>query len=143
MGWEHHHTVDPLEKEPQVRRGLFGVCLLILHFKFQFSKSIKSSTLHIFLNVTYPFRKKNLIQKKAKNHPKIYTKPQDIGECSKCRDLVLLETRTRYWHKGCVERRENSLKLKSRLNRLSSKKQKESYAHIRTPCGPIFFILVT
>ena len=54
MGWEHYQTVDPLEKEPQ---GLFGVRLLILHFKFQFSKSMKSSTFHIFLNLTYPFRK--------------------------------------------------------------------------------------
>ena len=54
MGWEHYHTVDPLEKEPQ---GLFGVRLLILHFKFQFSKSMKSSTFHIFLNLTYPLRK--------------------------------------------------------------------------------------
>ena len=92
MGWEHYHSVDPLEEEPQVRRGLFGVRLLILHFKFQFSKSIKSSTFHIFLNLTYPFRK-NLIQKMSKYHPKIYTKLQDIaGKCSKWRDLVLLET---------------------------------------------------
>ena len=50
-------TVEPLEKEPQVRRGLFGVRLLILHFKFQFSESIKSSTFHIFPNLTYPLRK--------------------------------------------------------------------------------------
>ena len=28
----------------------------------------------------------------SKNHPNIYTKPQDIGKCSKWRDLVLLET---------------------------------------------------
>ena len=54
MGWEHYHSVDPLEEEPQVRRGLFGVRLLILHFKSQFFKSIKSSIFHIFLNVTYP-----------------------------------------------------------------------------------------
>ena len=91
MGWEHYHTVDPLEKEPQDRRGLFGVRLLILRFKFQFSKTIKSSTFHMFLNLTYPLRK-NVIQKMSKNHPKSYTKPQDIGECSKWRDLVLLET---------------------------------------------------
>ena len=58
MGWEHYHTVDPLEKEPQVHRGLFGVRLLILHFKFQFSKSVKSSIFHIFHNGTYPYKKK-------------------------------------------------------------------------------------
>ena len=51
-------TVDPLQKESQVGRGLFGTRLLILHFKFQFSKSIKSSTFHIFLNLIYPLRKK-------------------------------------------------------------------------------------
>ena len=56
-----------------------------------------------------------------KNHPKIYTKPQNIGECFKWKGLALLETQmletgTRYWHKGHVERRENSLQVKSRLN---------------------------
>ena len=35
--------------------GLFGIRLLILHFKFQISKSIKSSTFHIFLNlISFP-----------------------------------------------------------------------------------------
>ena len=57
MGWKHYQTIDPRKREPQVTRGLFGIRLLILHFKFQFSKSIKSSTLHIFLNLTYPLRK--------------------------------------------------------------------------------------
>ena len=58
MGWRHYQTVDPPppqpKREPRVGRGLFGVHLPILHFKFQFSKSIKSSTFHIFLNLTYP-----------------------------------------------------------------------------------------
>ena len=65
MGWKSYQTVEwfdppplpPPKREPQVGRGLFGVHLLILHFKFQFAKSIKSSTFHIFLNLTYPFRK--------------------------------------------------------------------------------------
>ena len=57
MGWKHYQTLDPRKREPQVARGLFGIRLLILHFKFQFSKSIKSSTFHIFLNLTYPLRK--------------------------------------------------------------------------------------
>ena len=92
MGWEHYQTVDPLEKEPQVCRGLFGVRLLILHLKFQFSKSIKSSTFHIFLNLTYPLSKKNHIHKMSKNHSKIFSKPQNIGKCSTRRDLALLET---------------------------------------------------
>ena len=70
MRWEHYHTVDPLEKEPQVHRGLFGVRLLILHFKFQFSKPTLSLTFHLFLNLTYPLRKKSHsknVQKAPKN----------------------------------------------------------------------------
>ena len=49
MGWKHYQTVDPRNREPLVARGLFGIRLLILHFKFQFSKSIKSSTFHILI----------------------------------------------------------------------------------------------
>ena len=68
MGWKHYQTVDPPKREPQVGRGLsFGVYLLILHFKFQFSKSIKSSSFHFFLNLTYPFRKKYLFPEIPKN----------------------------------------------------------------------------
>ena len=60
MGWKHFQTVEPppppLSKEsPKLVGGLFGIRLLILHIKFQFSKSIKSSTSHIFLNLTYSF----------------------------------------------------------------------------------------
>ena len=78
MGWKHYQTVDPRKREPQVARGLFGIRLLNLHFKFQFSKSIKSSTFHIFLNLTYPMKKISLSQM-PKNHPKIYTKPPNSG----------------------------------------------------------------
>ena len=63
MGWKHYQTVDHPEREPQVGSGLIGICLLILHFKFQFTKSIKSSTFHISLNLTYPLRKKVSFQK--------------------------------------------------------------------------------
>ena len=28
MGWEHYQTVEPLKREPQVGRGLFGARLL-------------------------------------------------------------------------------------------------------------------
>ena len=66
MGWEPYQTADPLEKEPQV----CGFRLLILHFKIQFSKSIKPSTFHIFLDLTYPLRKKSRsqnVQKSSKN----------------------------------------------------------------------------
>ena len=43
--------------EPQVGRGLFGIRLLILYYKFQCSKSIKSSIFRNFLNLSYSLRK--------------------------------------------------------------------------------------
>ena len=61
MGWKHYQTVDHPKRESQVQQvgsGLFGI-----HFQFQFSKSIKSSTFHIFLNLTYALRKKIPFQK--------------------------------------------------------------------------------
>ena len=68
MGWEHYQTAEPLKREPQVSRELFGV--LILHFKFP--NSMKSSTFrHIFRSSTYPLRK-TLFPKMPKNHSKIY-----------------------------------------------------------------------
>ena len=67
MGWKHYQTVDPRKREPQVARGLFGIRLLIVHFKFLFFKSIKSSTFHIFLNLTYPLRKVYLSQNAQKS----------------------------------------------------------------------------
>ena len=75
MGWKHYQTVDPRNRKPQVGKGLFGIRLLILHFKFQFSKSIKSSTFHIFLNLIYPLGKNLSFPK----YPKIYTKPPNSG----------------------------------------------------------------
>ena len=57
MRWKHYQTVDHPKWEPHVGRRLFGIRLLIRHFKFQFSKSIKSLTFHIFLNLTHPLRK--------------------------------------------------------------------------------------
>ena len=54
-------------KMPQVGRGLFCIRLLILHFKFQFSKSIKFSMFHIFLNLTYSLRKISLSQNVQKS----------------------------------------------------------------------------
>ena len=57
MGWKHYQTVDHPKCEFQVGRGLSGIRLLILHFKFQFSKSIKYFIFHISLNLTYSLRK--------------------------------------------------------------------------------------
>ena len=71
MGWKHYQTVDHPKREPQVGSGLFGIRLLILHFKFKFTKSIKSSTFHISLNLTYPLRKNISFQKCPKITQKI------------------------------------------------------------------------
>ena len=72
-----------------------GICLLIIYFKFQFSKSMKPSTFHIFLNLTYPLGKSL-----SQNAPKIHTKPTAVNEINK--DLVSLATWPSYWQKGRV-----------------------------------------
>ena len=69
MGWKHYQTVDHPKREPQVGSGLFGIRLLILHVKFQFTKSIKSSTFQISLNLTHPLRK-NISFQKCQKSPK-------------------------------------------------------------------------
>ena len=71
-------TVDPLQKEPQVGRGLFGIRPLILHFKFQFSKPMKSSTVSYFPRFNLSFEKKYHFPKMPKNHPNVYTKLPNI-----------------------------------------------------------------
>ena len=114
MRWKHY----------QVGRGLFGIRLLIPHFKFRFFKSIKSSTFHIFLSLAYPLRKKYVFRKMPKNHPKIYSKPPNSVYGYKHRDLALLETCAGYWQKGRVKRRQNSLHANPRLKKLSSSRAK-------------------
>ena len=83
MRWKHNHTVDPppppKKIEPQVGRGLFGVHLLILHFKFQFSESIKSLTFHIFLNLTSPLRKSISFPKCPENTQKFTKSRQRVA----------------------------------------------------------------
>ena len=91
MGWKHYQTVEPHKKEPQVVRELFGVHLPIIHFKFQFSKSIKSSTFHIFPSSTYPLRKNISLPKCPKNHQKFIQTRKTLVS-GKPRDLALLET---------------------------------------------------
>ena len=73
MGWKHYQTIDSPKREPQAGNGLFGIRLLILHFKFQFYKSIKSSTFHIFLSLTYPLRKKISLSKNAQKITQTFT----------------------------------------------------------------------
>ena len=74
MRWKHYQTsVDHPKWEPQAGKGLFGISLLIPHFNFQFSKSIKSSTFHIFLNLTYPLRKKIYLSQNAEKITQKFT----------------------------------------------------------------------
>ena len=87
MGWKHYQTVDHLKWEPQVG-GLFGIHLLILHFKFQFSKSIKS---WIFHEIKYS------LSQNVQKSPKNLHETQNRGYGYKHRDLALLKTWPRYW----------------------------------------------
>ena len=123
MRSKHYQTVDHPKWEPQVGRGLFGIRLLIPHFKFQFSKSIKSSTFHIFIHLTYPLRKNISFPKCPKTHPKTFTKSPNSGNGYKHRDLALLPTWVRYWQKGRVKRRQNSLHVDPRLKIFTSSRQ--------------------
>ena len=119
IGRKHYQTVDPpppptpREREPQVGRGLVGVYLLLLHFKFQFSKSIKSSTFYISLNLTYPLRNISLSQ----NAQKFTKNRQTVVNEISIGILALLETWSRYWQKGRVKRRQNSFTCTPALNR--------------------------
>ena len=70
MGWKHYQTVDHPKREPQVGSGLFGIRLLILHFKFQFTKSIKSSAFSYFPQFNLSFEKKISLSKHARKTPK-------------------------------------------------------------------------
>ena len=73
MGWKHYQTVEPLKREPQVGRGLFGIRVLILHFKIQFSKSITANIQHFIFSsiLTYPLKKNSLFsQNVQKRSPK-------------------------------------------------------------------------
>ena len=87
MDWEHYQTVDPPKAELQAGRGLFGVHLRILHFKFQFSKSIKSSTFHIFLNLTYPFRKNISVFPKIPKKSRTNESDRDVGRKAMLSDV--------------------------------------------------------
>ena len=68
---------------PNESPRLFGDFLVSVYqfftSNFNFSKSMKSSIFHISLNLPYPLRKKYLLPKMSKNHPNIYTKPQNCG----------------------------------------------------------------
>ena len=78
LGWKQHQTVDPPEESPRLVGVLFGIRILILHFKFQFSKSIKSSAFHIFLGLTYPLRTISFSQNFQKLPQKITQNRQTV-----------------------------------------------------------------
>ena len=70
MGWKLYQTVDPRKRESLVARGLFGIRLLILHFKFQFSKSIKIFNISHFPQFNLSFEKKISLSQNAQKSPK-------------------------------------------------------------------------
>ena len=69
MGRKHYQTVDS-PPTPQVGRGLLGVHLLILHLKFQFSKSIKSLNILYFPQFNLSFEQKIPLSQNAQKSPK-------------------------------------------------------------------------
>ena len=77
MGWKHYQTVYHPKWEPQVVRGLFGIRVLILHFKFQFFQihQIFNISNSYFPQFTPSFEKKispsQDVQKSPKNLLKI------------------------------------------------------------------------
>ena len=83
--------LTPAKESPRLlARGLFCIRVLILHLKFQFSKSIKSSTFHIFLNLTYPLRKNisfpKFTQKFTENRQTVVSKIRREIKCRLKRD---------------------------------------------------------
>ena len=78
MGWEHYQKVEPPTREPQVGWGLFGVSLLIFHFNFPNPSNLQHLIFYSILLIKISFPQ--------------CPKPQSIGYCFHCRDLVLLET---------------------------------------------------
>ena len=68
MDWKHYQTVGPPKERHRLVGDCFGVRVSILHFNFQFSKSIKFSTFHLFLNLTYPLREISIFQNAKKSH---------------------------------------------------------------------------
>ena len=109
MGWKHYQTVD----HPKMRApGLKGT---VWYPSTNSSLQISIFQIHQIFNISYfpqfnlSFEKKCLFPKMTKNHPKIYTKPPNGCYGYKHRGLEQVETRQRYWQKGRVKRRQNSL----------------------------------
>ena len=96
--------------------------LCVVNFQIKKEDKIKRKPLgpgYQIFNISYfpqfnlSFEKKYLFLKMHKNHPKVYTKSPNSGYGYKGRDLALLETWARYWQKGHVKRRQNSLHVYS------------------------------
>ena len=123
MRWKHYQTVDHPKWELQVGRGLF--------FYPSTNSSLQTSIFQIhqifiisyFLQFNLFFKKKKYIfPKLSKNHPKICTKLPNGGYGNKQRDLASLKTWPRYWQKGRVKWRQNSLHRYPRLKTKSHRK---------------------
>ena len=92
MGWKHYQKVYHPKCEPEVDRGLFGIRLLVLHFKFQFFQIHQIFSILYFSQFNLFFEKKYLFPKMSKNHPKNYTKLPNGCYGYKHRDLALFKT---------------------------------------------------
>ena len=114
MGWKHYQTLDHPKREPQVGSPNFGIRLLILHFKFQFTKSLKSSTLPISLNLTYPLRKNISFQKCPKITHKFTQRRLTVVNVMSIEILRSLKRDRDIWQKG-LKPRQNSLHVYPRL----------------------------
>ena len=113
--WNTFRQLTPSKESPR----LVGDCLvsvLILYFKFQFSKSSKPSTIHIFLNLAYPFRRKICLSQNAQKSPKNLHKTAKHWSMKYAEDLALLETWLRYWQKVRFKRLQNSLTRSRKVN---------------------------
>ena len=70
MVWKHKQTVDHPKREPQVGSGLFGIRLLILHFKFQFFQTHQIFNISYFPQFNVSFEKKISLSKNVQKSPK-------------------------------------------------------------------------
>ena len=138
---KHHQTVDPLQKESQVGRGLFGIRLLILHFKFQFSKSVKSSTFHIFLNLTYPLRKNLSFPKHLKITQKFTQNCQIVDNVLSIGIWRRLKRDRDIGRKAVLSDVKRAFTLTPALNAAGKVKYFTSFCSQCSPCFDSFYLL--
>ena len=114
MGWKHYQTVDHPKRKPQVGSG--PVWYPCNNSSFQ----ISIFQIHQIVNISYfpqfnlSFEKKISFQKCPEITQKFTQNCLTVVNVMS-RDLALLETRPRYWQRGRVQPRQNSLHVHPRL----------------------------